>query len=98
MYSVPTYVLGILLLTFLGGGEFLDLFPIYGIQSDQYEQFTLGGKILDRLHHFVLPCTCYCIGSLAFIMQQQRANILEAMQQDYIRTARPKDLPNEPYS
>ncbi len=91
-YSTPTYVLGILLLTFLGGGEFLDLFPIYGIQSDNYESLSMVGKFLDRLNHFILPCICYSIGGLAFITQQQRASLLEAMNQDYIRTARAKGL------
>jgi len=92
-YALPSYVLGILLLTFLGGGEFLNLFPIYGIQSDAYSSLSLVGKILDRLHHFVLPCICYSLGGLAFIAQQQRASILDALNQDYIRTARAKGLP-----
>jgi len=92
MYSLPTYVLGILLLTFFGGGDFLDLFPIYGIQSDDYSTLDLFGRILDRTHHFILPCICYTIGTLAFITQQQRASILEALSQDYIRTARAKGV------
>ncbi len=92
MYSLPTYVLGILLLTFLGGGDFLDLFPIYGIQSDDYESLNAFQQILDRLHHFILPCFCYCLGTLAFITQQQRASLLESLSQDYIRTARAKGL------
>ncbi len=91
-YSLPTYVVGILLLTFFGGGDFLDWFPIYGIQSDHYETLSWMGKILDRAHHFILPCFCYCLGSLAFITQQQRASILDAISQDYIRTARAKGL------
>lgn len=94
-YSLPTYVLGILLLTFLGGGDFLDLFPIYGIQSDNYDQLSFLGQIFDRIHHFILPCICYCIGTLAFITQQQRASLLESMNQDYIRTARAKGLGEE---
>lgn len=91
-YSVPTYVLGILLLTFFGGGEFLDWFPIYGIQSDDYDKLDFWSKMADRLSHFVLPCICYSLGSLAFISQQQRASLLEALSQDYIRTARAKGL------
>jgi peptide/nickel transport system permease protein len=92
-YCLPSYVLGILLLTFLGSKDFLDWFPIYGIQSDDYENLGLAQKILDRLHHFVLPCLCYSIGSLAIIVQQQRATFLDALRQDYIRTARSKGLP-----
>jgi peptide/nickel transport system permease protein len=92
LYSLPTYVLGILLITFFGGGDFLDLFPIYGIQSDNYSQFVWWERILDRAHHFILPCLCYSLGTLAFITQQQRASILEVMNQDYIRTARAKGV------
>lgn len=91
-YALPSYVLGILLLTFFGGGDFLDWFPIYGIQSDDYNSLNLLDKILDRANHFVLPCVCYSIGSLAIIIQQQRANFIDALRQDYIRTARSKGL------
>ncbi len=90
LYSMPSYVLGLLLLTYLGAR--LDWFPIYGIQSDNYAELGFFGQMLDRIHHFVLPCLCYSIGGLAFITQQQRNAILEAMGQDYIRTARAKGL------
>ncbi|TVQ79280.1 MAG: ABC transporter permease [Bradymonadales bacterium] len=90
LYAMPSYVLGILLLTFLGSDEFLNIFPIYGIQSDNYRELSLFGKAFDRLHHFVLPCVCYSIGGLAYITQQQRASILECLHQDYVRTARAK--------
>lgn len=92
LYSLPTYVLGIILLTFLGGGGFLDWFPIYGIQSDNYESLSFLERILDRTHHFILPCLCYSISSLAFITQQERASILDSLRQDYIRTARAKGV------
>ncbi len=92
LYSIPSYVLGILLLTFLGGGDFLNLFPIYGIQSDDYENLSTFSKFLDRAHHFILPLICYTAGSFAFITQQQRASLIETLDQDYIRTARAKGL------
>lgn len=92
MYSTPTYVLGLLLLTFLGGGDFLNLFPIYGIQSDDFESMTAWQGFLDRLHHFVLPCICYSLGGIAFISQQQRASLIDSLHQDYVRTARSKGL------
>lgn len=92
LYALPSYVLALLLITFLGGGDFLDIFPIYGIQSDSYEQLSWFGKTLDRAYHFVLPGLCYSIGGIAFITQQQRASLLEALHQDYIRTARAKGL------
>lgn len=92
LYALPSYVLAILLITFLGGGDFLDLFPIYGIQSDNYNELSLMGKLLDRAYHFVLPGLCYSIGGIAFIAQQQRASLLDALHQDYVRTARAKGV------
>lgn len=92
LYALPSYVLGILLLTFFAGGEFFNWFPLYGMQSDQYEYLSFFGKIQDRLYHFFLPILCYSIGSLAFLIQQQRGSLLEALSQDYIRTARAKGL------
>jgi peptide/nickel transport system permease protein len=92
MYSLPTYVVGILLLTFFAGPEFLDIFPLGGIQSDDYQYLSGFEQIADRLSHFLLPCICYSLGTLAFITQQQRASILEVLNQDYVRTARAKGL------
>ncbi len=89
-FSMPSYVLGLLLLTYLGAQW--DWLPIYGVKSDNYEQLGFFAQIMDRIHHFVLPCICYSIGGLAFITQQQRNSILEALSQDYIRTARAKGL------
>ena len=52
--AVPAAVPGIV---FLSGGSFLNLFPIGGISSDQYDSFTTMGKLWDRIHHFILPLT-----------------------------------------
>ncbi len=92
LYSTPVYVVALVLLTFLGGGDFLDLFPIYGLKSDDYETLSWAGQIWDRAHHFFLPGLCYCLGGLAFIAQQQRSSLLDCMRQDYIRTALSKGL------
>lgn len=92
MYSFPSYVLGVLLITFFGNPDFFDWFPIIGIQSDNYEYLSVTGKILDRASHFVLPCICYSIGSVAVISQIQRGQFLDALYQDYVRTARAKGV------
>lgn len=91
-YALPSYVLGVYLLTFFSGGEFFNWFPLSGIQSDQFEGMSFFSQVLDRLHHFVLPVICYTIGGLAYMIQQQRASLLESMNQDYVRTARAKGL------
>lgn len=92
MYAMPAYALALLLIVFFAGPDFFPIFPIAGIQSTNFESLSFFEQIGDRLFHFVLPCICYTIGGLAFISQQQRASLLEALNQDYIRTARAKGL------
>ncbi|MCB0349350.1 MAG: ABC transporter permease subunit [Bdellovibrionales bacterium] len=91
-YSIVPFMLGILLIVFLAGGSFLDLFPIGGVSSDNYETLTTWGKFLDRAHHFVLPLICYTIGSFTTLVMLMKNSILDEIKKDYIRTARAKGL------
>jgi microcin C transport system permease protein len=86
-YVMPGYALGIILIVFLGGGSYLNLFPISGIVSDEFESLTLGGKILDFLHHMVLPMVCYMMSEFAFLTMLMKNTVLEEMGKDYMRTA-----------
>lgn len=86
-YVIPGYALGILLIIFLGGGTFLDLFPISGIVSDDFESLTPTGQVLDFLHHMVLPMSCYMISEFAFLTMLLKNSLLEEIGKDYMRTA-----------
>ena len=92
-YSIPPFMLAILLIVFLAGGSFMDLFPIGGVYSDYYEDLSTWGKILDRLHHFVLPLFCYTVGSFTSLTLLMKNSLLEEIKKDYVRTARAKGLP-----
>lgn len=91
-YSIPSFMLAILLIVFLSGGTFLDIFPIGGIHSDLYEEMGLWDKIVDRSYHFVLPLICYTIGSFTSLTVLMKNSLLEEIKKDYIRTARAKGL------
>jgi microcin C transport system permease protein len=86
-YVMPGYALGILLITFLGGGSFLDWFPISGIVSDNFESLSLSGKILDFLHHMILPLICYMASEFAFLTMLMKNSVIEEIKKDYMRTA-----------
>ncbi|MBK9323116.1 MAG: ABC transporter permease subunit [Bdellovibrionaceae bacterium] len=90
LYAIPPLVLGIFLITIFAGK--LDLFPIGGIKSDNYEEFSTFAKIWDRVHHFVLPLICYIIGGFTEISYLMRNSMLEVIKSDYTRTARAKGL------
>lgn len=86
-YVIPGYALGIILIIFLGGGSYLDMFPISGIVSEEFEDLSLGGKILDFLHHMILPMTCYMLSEFAFLTMLMKNTLLEEIGKDYMRTA-----------
>lgn len=91
-YSLPPLVLGLLLIVFFAGSNYFDWFPIGGLYSDNYEDLSFWGKVLDRAHHFVLPGICYMIGSFTQLTLLTRNSLLEVIKQDYIRTARAKGV------
>ncbi len=86
-YVVPGFALGVLLLTFLAGGTWLDWFPLSGIVSDDWESYSLWGKTVDFLWHMTLPLICYMAGEFAFLTLLMKNSLLEEMSKDYMRTA-----------
>ncbi len=84
--TVPHWWLGLLLLIILGG--YLGLVPLSGMQ-------TIGdGSLLDRLHHLILPASVAAIGGWISFSRILRFEVLEVLNQDYVRTARAKGLSN----
>jgi microcin C transport system permease protein len=91
-YSIPSFMLAILLIVTLSGGSFLELFPIGGIQSEMYDELSMFEQLLDRIHHFTLPLICYTIGSFTSLTVLMKNSLIEEIKKDYIRTARAKGL------
>jgi len=82
--TVPHWWLGLLLLIVLGG--YLGLVPLSGM-------YAVGnGSLTDRLHHLILPATVEAIGGWISFSRILRFEMLEVLNQDYVRTARAKGL------
>ncbi len=88
LYSLPTFWVAMLLIFFLGGGQHLNWFPIYGISSLGADQMPWSQWLLDRLWHMALPLFCLTYAGLASISRFARAGLIDVVRQDYIRTAR----------
>lgn len=88
LYSIPSFWAATMLLMLLAGGNYLSIFPAYGMQTIGAEAWPWHQQVLDRLWHYALPLICYTYGSLAGISRYMRASMLETIRQDYIRTAR----------
>ncbi len=93
-YSIPGWALGGVLLVIFGGGSFFDIFPLGGFRSptEVWETLTPIQKILDQLHHMILPIIAWTIGSFATMTVLMKNSLLENLSQDYVRTAFAKGL------
>jgi microcin C transport system permease protein len=91
-YSIPGWALGAVLLVLLGGGSFWDVFPLGGFRSEDWEFMSLGGKILDQVHHTILPLIAWNISSFATLTILMKNALMENLSSDYVRTAFSKGL------
>ena len=48
-YAIPSFVFAIVLIVFLGGGSYLQCFPLQGLVSENFAQLSLLEKIKDYL-------------------------------------------------
>ncbi len=90
-YAVPGYVVGVLLLVFLGAHW--EIFPLGGFTSDAFSDLNWWDQIKDILYHAVMPLTAYMAGSLAIETFLLKNNLLDNLAADYVRTAIAKGLP-----
>lgn len=85
--SMPTFFIGLTLIFLFALN--LGWFPSGGMP---YLNPGSAGYYLKFLQHLVLPVTTLTIGALAGTIRYVRGAMLEALSQDYIRTARSKGL------
>ena len=88
-YATPVFWLGMIIL--LVFALYLPLFPAFGIRSWPQPENTFD-RILDMIHHLVLPTFTLEILYLASYSRISRASMLDVLGSDYIRTARTKGL------
>jgi peptide/nickel transport system permease protein len=76
----------------------MDWFPITGILSEEIWLDPDAGiltKLLDVLHHMILPLTTLFLVHFGSYLLIMRSSMLETLKEDYILTARAKGLPEK---
>jgi len=68
-------------------------FPVGGMHSLDYDDFTWAGKAWDLARHLFLPAVVLGSATMAGRMRQMRANLLDVLRLDYVTTARAKGMP-----
>ena len=91
-YAVPSFLFAIFLIVLFAGGSYLDLFPLSGLTSNNFEDLTVLGKISDYFWHLALPVTALTIGGFATLTMLTKNSFLDEISKQYVLTARAKGI------
>jgi peptide/nickel transport system permease protein len=83
-FSLPNFWVALMLIYVFGVN--LRWLPVVGMES------AMGGGAWEQVKHMILPVATFVLVDVGGWMRYQRAGIIEAMHEDYARTARAKGL------
>src|SRR5437660_2823608 len=92
LYSLPNFWIATMAIVYLGGGDFWNVFPVYGLASPNAGSWPWWQRLEDELWHLILPVTCLTYYTFAVLSRYMRVGMIEIIRQDFIRTARAKGL------
>jgi microcin C transport system permease protein len=91
-YAIPSFLFAILLIVLFAGGSFWQLFPLRGLTSENWNELSLGAKMLDYLWHIALPIFAMALGAFATSTLLTKNSFLDEIRKQYVLTARMKGL------
>ncbi|MER2251301.1 microcin C ABC transporter permease YejB [Methylorubrum podarium] len=91
-YAIPSFLFGILLVILFAGGSFLQIFPLRGLTSENFESLSLWGKLVDYAWHLVLPLSALVLGAFATSTLLTKNSFLDEIRKQYVVTARMKGV------
>lgn len=82
VYSIPAFVLGVgLILIF---SVEIDLLPISGVQSIDYDEMNLFSQLLDLLRHLILPLITLSVPGIAMFYKYIKESMDEVVHKTFI--------------
>lgn len=91
-HALPAFLFALLLIVVFGGGSLLDWFPVRGLVSENFDELSWAGKVVDYFWHLVLPVLALLIGSFATLTILTKNSFLDEISRQYVVTARAKGL------
>jgi peptide/nickel transport system permease protein len=85
MISIPGFFLSYMVIIFMV--KTFDV-PVIGMRTFGLEDSTLLLQSMDRIWHLTIPALMSAVGGIAVLSRYARSQMLEVINQDYIRTAR----------
>jgi peptide/nickel transport system permease protein len=88
LFSVPVFWTGLILQGLFA--VHLQWLPLQGLHADGSGGWGAARQGIDLLRHLALPALCLASVQIVFLSRFVRGGMIEALSQDYIRTARAK--------
>ena len=91
-YAIPSFLFAVFLIVLLAGGSYLDLFPLKGLTSNNFDDLSPIEKVIDYFWHLALPVTALTIGGFATLTMLTKNSFLDEISKQYVLTARAKGI------
>lgn len=89
LISVPSFFISYLLILLMVRTFHM---PVIGLYTFGSEGSSLAVRAMDRVWHLVIPSLMAALTGIAVLSRYVRSQMLEVIEQDYVRTARAKGL------
>jgi microcin C transport system permease protein len=91
-YAVPGFLFAIFLLVVFAGGSFFQWFPSRGLGSENWDQLSMFGKVIDYFWHLTLPLIALSMGAFTTMTLLTKNSFLDEIGKQYVLTAKSKGL------
>jgi microcin C transport system permease protein len=91
-YAIPNFIFAIILIVLFAGGSYYDWFPLGRLKSDNFDELSLWGKMVDYVWHLALPLIAMGVSSFATMTLLTKNSFLDEIKKQYVVTARAKGL------
>lgn len=92
LHAIPSFLFAVLLITLFCGGNFLNIFPLRGLVSANFDELAWWQKIADYFWHLILPVTAMVIGGFASLTFFVKNSFIEEVGKNYALAAYAKGL------
>lgn len=92
LHAIPSFLFAILLITLFCGGNFLNIFPLRGLVSANFDELNWWQKITDYFWHLILPIAAMVIGGFASLTFFVKNSFIEEINKNYVLAAQARGL------
>jgi microcin C transport system permease protein len=92
LHAIPAFLFAILLIIIFCGGNFLNIFPLRGLISENFSELNWWQKIFDYFWHITLPVIAMVISGFASLTFFCKNSFIEEINKNYVLAAYAKGL------